>query len=201
MSLRLALFVALLGWMTGCAHSRGLAQTPCAHPWVFFDLGNTLIDTATDANAIRFMPGAAEMLRELKARGLRIGLISNIPPEWGSTTAERYARLKKDVEERWSRDSAHSKIDWALFDEEGILLPASVAERKPALTLFFQALQIARQDEACASCLVPYQGEDLPEIEAARVAGMEAFLIRNPRTARSISEVYYPIEDLETLCR
>lgn len=201
MKLRETALALLLAVFFGCANSRGPAQATCAHPWVFFDLGNTLIDTSTDGNAFRLMPGVPEMLRELKARGLRIGLISNIPPEWGSTTAERYARLKQDAEAHWSRDPRHERIDWSVFDEEGILLPASREERKPAPALFLQALQVARRDEACALCVVPYQGEDPAEIEAARLAGLEAFLIRNPRTASAYSEAYYPIADLQTLCR
>src|SRR6266508_4980930 len=53
---------------------------------LYFDFGDTLIDQATEVKDESFttlraelIPGAAEMLHELKRRGYRLGLVSNGP--------------------------------------------------------------------------------------------------------------------------
>lgn len=67
---------------------------------MYFDLGETLVHTADDGS-ITYLPGAASYLRALRERHIAIGLITNVPPSWGATDAERAARLKKEVDAAW----------------------------------------------------------------------------------------------------
>lgn len=71
--------------------------TRSVRPWLFFDLGNTLVHTWSDPQTndvvrVEWMrykgPGgrvvdAREYLTDLSARGYPIGLIANIPQKWG----------------------------------------------------------------------------------------------------------------------
>lgn len=78
--------------------ARPVGETAC--PVVYFDLGETLVHTADDGS-ITYLPGAASYLRALRERHIAIGLITNVPPSWGATDAERAARLKKEVDAAW----------------------------------------------------------------------------------------------------
>lgn len=78
--------------------ARTVGRQDC--PVVYFDLGETLVHTADDGS-ITYQSGAASYLRALRERHIRIGLITNVPPSWGATDAERAARLKKEVDATW----------------------------------------------------------------------------------------------------
>ena len=71
------------------------AQT-CAHPWMFFDLGNTIVDTKTNnynpmfylADVQRFADGhdyksSRDYLAALKNEGYLLGLVMDVPEAWG----------------------------------------------------------------------------------------------------------------------
>lgn len=72
-------------------------------PWIFFDLGDTLLGTENDPASgdltrlwwTRFededgtITDARAYLMKLKAMGFRIGLIVNIPESWGDPTLQR----------------------------------------------------------------------------------------------------------------
>jgi len=80
-------------WGEGLLPPRALAQKP----WIFFDLGDTIVSAPTDPNShdivrlswVRFagddgkIRDARSYLSGLKAKGYGIGLIANIPEKWG----------------------------------------------------------------------------------------------------------------------
>jgi hypothetical protein len=138
----------------------------CGRGWVYFDLGNTLVDTA-DFDHLHYLPGAAAYLRKLKDAGFHIGLITNIPESWGTTEAEKIASLKADIARGWSDSQS---FDWEIFDQ--LLVSMFDSERKPGATLFKRALQRSE------GCKVAYEGEDHREVEAAGLAGFnESYLV------------------------
>lgn len=171
------------------------SKTPtCDKPWVYLDLGNTIIDTrGRDKNGedknLRFMPGARAYLNELKSHDYRVGVISNAPETWGKTLGSKIKHLKDYVKHRW-RD--REKIRWSEFDA-GILLPPTDAERKPAPYLFVKAKERA----AAAGCEAVYIGEDAAEVEAAKAAGLHAYL--SDATGKRGKAPYVPLETLDQL--
>ena len=132
-----------------------------AGPWVFFDLGKTLIDYEPDFSRIRFLPGSLDYLKDLKRRGFHLGLLVNWPENEGKGNAEKLRLLKEFVAPRWI-DSVPP--DWSLF--EAVLFPQKDIYRKPHPYLFIEALRIA------APHAVVYQGEDRYEVEVARNLGL-----------------------------
>ncbi|MEU8828080.1 hypothetical protein [Streptomyces sp. NPDC048636] len=136
---------------------------------VYFDLGETLIHTAEDGS-IRYLPGAAEHLRALRARHIPVGLITNVPSAWGNTDAERAAELKKVVAEDWA-DSR--PFTWSDFGDR-ILTPRTEAERKPAAALWERARDTSRD------CRLVYQAETTDEITASRSLGYVSYLVGRP---------------------
>lgn len=78
---------------------------------IFFDLGDTLILTAEH----RWLPGAKELLVELRRRGLHLGVISNT----GSLNRDQ---LKSVLP---------ADFEWSLFDLDLIILSSEVGVSKP----------------------------------------------------------------------
>ncbi|MEU8890877.1 hypothetical protein [Streptomyces sp. NPDC048442] len=140
-----------------------------ACPVVYFDLGETLVHTAEDGS-IGYRAGAADYLRALRERRIRIGLITNVPPAWGATDAERAARLKKEVDATW-RGSA--PFAWKDFGDR-ILTPRTEAERKPAPALW------QRAKANSGRCLLVYQAETAEEVEVAASLGHLPYQIGLP---------------------
>src|SRR5687768_17107062 len=98
----------------------------CARPYMFFDLGETLVDTeTTNFQSITYMPGAYQYLRDLQANGYPIGMLINIPEDWGTTNEEKVAQTKKFIEGRWVDKDP---MDWEMFTA-GIFVPPSDARR------------------------------------------------------------------------
>lgn len=148
----------------------GARPGKCARPWVFFDLGETLVDTKTsDFKALTFMPGAREYVRHLARKGYPMGLIVNIPANWGRDRAERVATLVKFIDEKWADPAA---FDWKIFGER-ILVPNSDGERKPHPALFQEAQALA----TAAHCPAVYEGEDATEIKVAAAERMTAYQV------------------------
>lgn len=143
------------------------AERAC--PVAYFDLGETLVHTAADGS-IDYQPGAASYLRTLREHHIRIGLITNVPPSWGSTDAERAARLKKEVDATW-RGSA--PFAWQDFGDR-ILTPRTEAERKPAPALW----QRAQADSG--RCRLVYQAETAEEIKVAASLGYVPYQVGQP---------------------
>ncbi|MFK8911400.1 hypothetical protein [Streptomyces sp. YS-3] len=140
-----------------------------ACPVVWFDLGETLVHTAADGG-IGYQPGAASYLRSLRLRHIGIGLITNVPPSWGATDAERAARLKKEVDSAW-RDSV--PFAWDDFGDR-VLTPRTDAERKPAPALW----QRAKADSG--RCRLVYQAETAEEVGVAGSLGYLPYQVGRP---------------------
>lgn len=165
-----------------------LAHADCDKPIIFFDLGQTIVDTDTyDFKKVFYMPKGFEYIRELKRRGYHLGLIVNIPEQWGSTRPEKIATLRKFVDDLWTDPNP---MAWGAFDL-GILVPMNDGERKPAPVLFEQAAAIARS----AGCPAIYECENRDELAAARRAGLK------PYQVGSLPSFYLPIEKIEDWAR
>jgi phosphoglycolate phosphatase-like HAD superfamily hydrolase len=165
-----------IGFVTACAtaalsllalpSSRADApQDPCGRGWVYFDLGNTLVNTA-DWDHLKYMPQAREYLRDLKASGFHLGLISNVPESWGATPEAKIAALKNEIAKTWSETDA---FDWTVFDS--VLLPPTNQDRKPAPYLFLEARGVA------GHCKLAYEGEEAAEVKAATDAGFDRGIV------------------------
>ncbi|WP_328324762.1 hypothetical protein OHA70_34105 [Kribbella sp. NBC_00382] len=136
---------------------------------VWFDLGNTLVDTSVPGR-MTWMPGALRHLWLLRSVGVPVGLITNVPPEWGATDAERAAATKAYVNSSWAESQP---FPWELFGDR-ILTPRTKAESKPAPALF------ERGRDAAAPCRSFYEGETPGEITVAEQTGLTGYLIGQP---------------------
>jgi hypothetical protein len=145
----------------------GRHRPSCSVVW--FDLGNTLVDTSVPGK-MTWMPGALRHLLLLKAVGVPVGLITNVPPEWGATDAERAAATKAYVDSAWAESRP---FPWELFGDR-ILTPRTKAEAKPAPALF------ERGRDAAAPCRSFYEGETPAEITVAEQTGLTGYLIGQP---------------------
>lgn len=150
-------------------------------PWVYFDLGDTIVSTK-DMNHLKYMKGAREYMEELKREGFNIGIISNIPESWGMNYDEKLQSLKKAISDGWDEESP---FDWTIYDE--IILPLKNSEMKPAPTLFIEAIKKA------TSCPSVYIGESPKEITAAKAVGMAAKLYNEAE-----EDVYIPIPQMKS---
>ncbi|MDD4974517.1 MAG: HAD hydrolase-like protein [Bacteriovorax sp.] len=149
-------------------------------PWVYFDLGDTVVNTK-DMKHLKYMKGAREYMDELKREGIKIGIISNIPENWGMDYDEKLQSLKKVIQDGWDEDRP---FDWSVFEE--VILPLKNSEMKPAPTLFLKAIS---KTESCPSV---YIGESPKEIAAARDVGMAAKLYNE-----SDEEIYIPVTQVK----
>ncbi|MGW5736746.1 MULTISPECIES: hypothetical protein [Streptomyces] len=138
-------------------------------PVVYFDLGETLVHTAEDGGTT-YQPGAATYLRALRERHIRIGLITNVPPAWGATDAERAARLRKEVDATWRGTEPFA---WKDFGDR-VLTPRTEAERKPAPVLW------ERAKAGAGHCRVVYQAETAQEVDVAASLGYVAYQVSRP---------------------
>jgi phosphoglycolate phosphatase-like HAD superfamily hydrolase len=149
-------------------------------PWVYFDLGDTIISTK-DMNHLKYMPGAREYMDELHREGFKIGIISNIPENWGMDYEEKLQSLKKVISEGWDEERP---FDWGAYDE--IILPLKNTEMKPTPTLFLKAIMKA---ESCPSM---YIGESQKEVNAAINAGMAAKIFKE-----TDESIYIPVLEVK----
>lgn len=151
---------------------------------VYFDLGETLIHTEDDGS-LHYLPEAARHLRELREADVEVGLITNVPPEWGETDAERAAKLREIVDADWTGTSPFA---WEDF-EGRILTPRAVEERKPSPALF------DRGSGAADGCHVVYQGETAEELEVARDEGYFTYKVGR----EGAWPAYLPVPVIEAL--
>ena len=47
-------------------------------PWIYFDLGDTIVDTS-DMSKIKYFQGAKEYLEGLRDLGINVAIMTNIP--------------------------------------------------------------------------------------------------------------------------
>lgn len=187
----------VLGFTSAVALQYGVTTwaTACKKPWVFFDLGNTLV-AANPGEAMSYIPGAHQYLKDLKKHGFRVGLVTNVPADWGNSSKEKLNRLKKTVMEEWSHDPAADPMDWSDFSDALILLPPGQEYRKPAPYLFKAALSQVILEEGETKCRVVFQGDDPREVEVAKKEGMLGYVV-----SRESATPFPPIEELERLTR
>ncbi len=148
-------------------------------PWVYFDLGDTVISTA-DMKHLHYFKGAREYMEDLKRQGFKIGIITNIPETWGMDYDEKLNTLKKIIADGWEE---RDPFDWSIYDD--IILPLKNTEMKPAPTLFVKAMNKAN---GCPSAFI---GESPKEIKAAEDLGMAAKLF-----VANDSELYVPVDKM-----
>ncbi len=175
--------------VAGLLFATSALASQCERPYIFFDLGNTLVDTKTyDFKKVVYMPGAYDYLRELKSHGYPLGLIVNIPESWGTTHEEKMTALQNFIANLWV-DS--NPMRWDIFDA-GVLIPMNNSERKPAAALFESAASIA----ASHGCPAIYEGEELAEMAPAKAAGLKPFLAGDQ--GRSF---FLPVERIDEYAR
>ncbi|MFD7234035.1 hypothetical protein ACFWAT_01870 [Streptomyces syringium] len=156
-----------------------------ACPIVYFDLGETLVHTGDDGST-RYQPGAASYLRALRLRGIPVGLITNVPPSWGTTDAERAARLRQEVDATWQGPAPFA---WKDFGDR-VLTPRTEAERKPAPALW------QRAKAGSGRCRVVYQAETAEEVKAASSLGFLPYQVGRPHRP-----AFLPVRLVELLGR
>ena len=144
-----------------------------AYRVIFFDLGDTLVSSERS-----WLPGAKNMLMQLQAIGIRLGLISN------TDTLDRnqvLARLPQD-------------FDLGIFESELVLFSSEVHVEKPALGIFYLALR--RAGVPSAQCL--FCTETLLDTLAAQQAGMHTARLQTLPVS-DISELFRTLEKLTTV--
>lgn len=124
----------------------------------FFDIGNTLVDRRNN-----WMPGAQNVLGELKTKGVRLGLISNT------------GNLDRDQ----LQDLLPGDFDFDVFEEGLVILSSEVGVEKPNLGIFLLAVQHA----GVSPWETAFIGEELDQAHAAQSAGMRSLRINAQRTA------------------
>lgn len=134
---------------------------------VFFDLGETLV-TATGGGTFTLKPGAQETVDELQARGVQLGIITNVPAGWTREDLEAILLEPEFLDE---------------FDVLTLSSQAPAAKPNPAIYTFAHAaLPKPVPIAACA-----FVGETLGEIAnseedptlGARAAGMIGIHLSN----------------------
>lgn len=171
--------VAMLVFLINLFSFKTIAQDK--KPWVYFDLGDTVVNTK-DMKDLKYINGAREYMDELKREGFKIGIISNIPENWGMDYDEKLLALKKVIQDGWTEERP---FDWSIYDE--VILPLKNTEMKPAPTLFLKAITLA---DSCPSL---YIGESPKEIVAAKNVGMAAKLFNE-----NDKEIYIPIREVKS---
>lgn len=154
-----------------------------AKSWVYFDLGNTVINTRSD-EGFRFYNGALEYLHSLRQMGYSIGLISNIPESFGQSHDEKLATLKEYIASKWIDQN---DMDWNLFED--ILLPLNNSQLKPADFLYFKAI------ENSEFCPMAYISENVKEVIKARDLGIAGHLFLEDDQV-DFDKLYIPLSNL-----
>lgn len=186
-------FAAAVGVVTAFAIASGGPgrAPPCEKTWVFFDLGNTVINSHPGQES-RYLPGVHAYIRELRRRGNPIGLITNVPEKWAPSRSGRIKILKKMVAEGWTKEAGAETMDWADFPDSAIVIPSGDAYRKPGPHPFQTALAQVSVLEGTRKCRVVFQGEDPIEVSAAEKNGMIGYVVGKDPAAP-----YLPIDWLE----
>jgi FMN phosphatase YigB (HAD superfamily) len=115
---------------------------------VFFDIGDTLISKR------EWIPGAKQLLASLRAKNIRIGLISNT----GNLTRDQLLKLLPD------------DFEFDSFEEGLVMLSSEVGIEKPKITMFSLAVHHA----GVPPWATMFVCEDLQHSLAAQSAGMIA---------------------------
>jgi FMN phosphatase YigB (HAD superfamily) len=175
------LLLASLSFAVSASADQPQSQTSeCDRGWVFFDIGNTIIDTH-DWDHMKYMPQALDYLHAVRAAGFHVGAITNIPETWGKTEEEKMATLKASIAQNWTESVP---FEWSAFDT--VLIPLADVERKPAPHLFEKAKKLVQP------CRIVFEGKDHLEVEAALNAGFDQGYI----TGKNPDALFLPIDQL-----
>lgn len=218
------MFVVSLLCLVSAWSSSGSAQVRrCTHPYIFFDLGMTVVDTATNKyNPMFLMPGIREYLRDLNWAGYRVGVISDVPLAWGRDNPEmsqikdfltaKWLRMIYFMQGRYPADKTSwvgAPLDFSYFGtfygvgpdrqfQGRVFLPLAEGEQKSkgGKQMFFRAISLAAQE----GCRALYMGEELSEVMTARSAGMSAFWVGHD-AGPDPRNFYLPINAIDTWFR
>ncbi len=147
-----------------------VTMTVSPYKVIFFDLGDTLVIAKNG-----WVPGAKTVISQLRAKGYRLGLISNT----GDMTRDQLlAILPQD-------------FDLSIFEENLIILSSEVGVKKPSLDIFSMAIKKANvKPSECLFCT-----ESLLDTLAAEQVGIHVARLQKPPT----SDVASIVEELENL--
>jgi FMN phosphatase YigB (HAD superfamily) len=141
---------------------------------IFFDLGDTLVKVPRT-----WLPGAKALLNSLKAKGLRLGIISNT-----GELPDRQAIL----------DLLPADFDINLFDASIILFSSEVDLEKPSKEIFAEAVR--RANLPAAQCL--YCSENIVETLVAQHVGMRAIRVQSPPNS-DLASLESALADFESI--
>ena len=164
-------------------------EKPLAYMW--FDLGNVILETRNGFDKVHFMPGVVDYLNTLRERGHKIGIIMNIPETFGRPgDYESKLRFTEDlIREGWI--DTHHEFSFDFFDE--VLLPVYKTQRKPNDFLFNKALEISTPDGHTSV----FQGENPAEVQTADRLGFFSHLV----TYDGPQAYYLPVEQIPELIK
>ncbi|AYF43879.1 haloacid dehalogenase-like hydrolase domain protein [Halobacteriovorax sp. BALOs_7] len=138
-------------------------ETTTTERWVFFDLGDTIVNTKESGN-YHYYPGALEYIRSLKEMGIKVAIISNIPESFGETYDQKIESLNQYVKAHWNDQD---QFDLTIFHK--VYIPMSNDELKPAPYIFNKALDETGRHPSL------YISEAFDEVEAAKQLGFAGF--------------------------
>jgi hypothetical protein len=163
----------------------------CERPWIFFDTGETLIAVPKDYKNMQNEPGVEQYLQDLKAGGYPLGLIVNIPEEWGEgipgkdLVTRRVIYFRQFLAEGWKEGAAPFPMElFGKMKGQGanrkfqgrVFFPVHNSDRKPAICPTC-ALSVAFAAARRAGCPALYVGEDAAEMAAAESIGFIPFQV------------------------
>ncbi|MBI3534333.1 MAG: hypothetical protein HY072_02430 [Deltaproteobacteria bacterium] len=129
----------LIAILCGICTAYSLWAVECKRPWIFFDLGETLIATYIDDNDktndyknMKYLDGAFEYLQELEKLNYPIGLIVDVPEKWGTEPEYKAdyadimsAKIRRTMDfvegkipadgSSWSKNPGDLAMDWHFF--------------------------------------------------------------------------------------
>ncbi len=160
-------------------------------PWVFFDLGYTLLYHDEHHNNMKYIPHATEYLQTLKDRGFHLGLLVNWPENEGNNDGEKLILMENFLNDRWT-----DRIPLNLDIFEAVHFPPTGDHYKPHPHLFRKALKIAGQ------CNAVFKSENGRETSSALTVGLLArkvkFFPENPAKYKaflSVEEIFNEINE------
>lgn len=195
-------------------------EKTCERPMIFFDIGETLVNTTTHKyNPSYFLPGAHEYLRGLHAHGHALGIIADVPERFGRDNPDvsgirdyltaKIVRLKSFMEGHYPDDKTSWQgpvFDWSLFGHfEGsgenlqfrgpVFLPLTDSEQKKkrSRAMFNRAYLAATE----AGCIGIYLGEEEYQMDLARDSGLVPFWVGHTLP----DQFFLPVERIDEYVR
>lgn len=161
--------------LLACGSQQASADTPAN--WIYMDLGEVIV-TGNSSTGYSFVPGALQLIADLKAAGNKVALVSNIPESWGATCAEKFAGLKTFLDTRLNEPTP---MDWTILDR--VVLPPFDRYRKPKPFVFMSAMANACPGKAL------FMGEDDLEVASARLLGFAAIDTKEEALLPSVQKI------------